>query len=191
MFEAEGVEALEGVVLEIVVKFDSEFMISKFAAEGIVSAYGTNDVFETCGLIIHQRSIGLNGGEAGQFLLVALVVGSQSQGVMPHGVGDGGNHAILSHHYARTRILQAGVVAHLVVEAEAVGESTHLYGGELGCEVDELSLVLAGLVAARNVRIAVLGTKHVTPRTAKVAPRVELKASEAHEVLADALVALR
>ena len=36
-----------------------------------------------------------------------------------------------------------------------------------------------------------LGTKHVTPGAAKVAPRVELKASETYEVLANALVALR
>ena len=36
-----------------------------------------------------------------------------------------------------------------------------------------------------------LGTKHITPGAAKVAPRVELKASETYEVLANALVALR
>ena len=100
LFEAEGVEALEGICLEVVIEFDAEFMVGKFAAEGIVTTHCANDVFKSCGLIIHQCGVGLYGGETGQFLLVTLVMGSQSQGVMPHGVGDGGNHSILCHHYA-------------------------------------------------------------------------------------------
>ena len=45
MLEAKGVEALESICLEVVIEFDAEFMVGKFATESIVTAHCANDVF--------------------------------------------------------------------------------------------------------------------------------------------------
>ena len=126
---AAGNQYVQGFCPVVVRQVSQQAAAHKLAFEAAVGRNGTIHMVQALHLVVVQVGVGLDGAEAGEFLLAETVAEVQAQVVVAQRHKRGGHQLQLQQAGTGTGVPHAGDIGHAVIRLEAEGEPIPQRGG--------------------------------------------------------------